>query len=84
MGEIPEITRNEYALIVPSEKNLDWLPDPDATLHSLGEMDNTPYGDIRVYYMGTSPEVMKIPPKRYEFFGYRRGHVEKDQLALKP
>ncbi len=84
MGQISGISGNEYALILPSAKNPDWIGDPDATFHPLGEMEGTPYGDVRVYYTGTNPEILKIPPKRYKFFGNQRGHVETDQLALKP
>jgi hypothetical protein len=86
-GRMPvpvDIAGKDYALITASKKNPDWMEDPDARYHLLGEMDGTPYGDIRVYYTGTDSEVAAIRSRRYEFFGNHRGYVEVNPEALRP
>lgn len=53
----------------------------DAKYHLLGELEDTPYGTIRVYYTGTNPEYLALTPKKYKFFGRARGYVSDEQLA---
>jgi hypothetical protein len=72
---------NEYALLVPSRKAEAWLGDSAGKYHLLGEMENTPYGDIEVYYTGTNPQYLALAPQRYQFFGVRRGFVSEEQVA---
>jgi hypothetical protein len=83
MGEPLDIAGKDYALIFPSKKNPEWCPDPDSYFHFLGEMDATPYGDMRVYYTGSNPELMRVAPRRYQFFGNRPGYLEQSPLAVK-
>jgi 4-amino-4-deoxy-L-arabinose transferase-like glycosyltransferase len=75
MGEPLDIAGKDYALIIPGD-NHEWIRDPNASYHFLGEMDDTPYGDIRVYYTGSNPELIRLQPKRFQFFGSRRGYVD--------
>jgi hypothetical protein len=72
---------HEYALLVPSHKAESWLGDSAGKYHLLGEMENTPYGDIEIYYTGTNPEYLALAPQRYRFFGVRRGFVSDEQVA---
>ena len=44
----------------------------------LGEMWNTPYGNLLIYYTGTDPRYLAIKPKRYEFFGEMGGYTPRD------
>lgn len=76
-----DLDNNEYALLVPSRKADAWLGDSARKYHLLGEMENTPYGDIEIYYTGTNPQYLALPPQRYRFFGVRRGFVSEEQVA---
>ena len=49
--------------------------------HLLGELSRTAYGSLLVYYTGNDPQFMTPAPKRYYFFGHRRGYVTGEQLA---
>jgi hypothetical protein len=71
----------EYALLVPSHKAEAWLGDSAGKYHLLGEMENTPYGDVEIYYTGTNPQYLALAPQRYRFFGVRRGFVSEEQVA---
>ena len=75
MGDPLDIAGKEYALIIPGE-NHERIRDPNAFYHFLGEMDDTPYGDIRVYYTGSNPALKRLEPRRFQFFGNGRGYVE--------
>ena len=44
-------------------------------------MENTPYGNMRVYYTGADARFRSITPKHYEFFYGWRGHVSAEQIA---
>jgi hypothetical protein len=48
----------------------------------LGELHNTPYGNLAVNYTGVDPKYLALPPKSYELFGRWRGHVGDEQIAL--
>lgn len=78
MQYLDDIVNKDYALIVPSRKADVWLGGPASNYHQLGSMENTPYGDIEIYYMGTDPRYRELAPKRYRFFGVRRGFVSQD------
>ena len=75
MADRIDIDGNDYALIMPGDQHPVWLKDAEANYHLLGELLNTPYGDFRVYYTGTDARYRALAPKRYQFFGKRRGHV---------
>ncbi len=46
--------------------------------HLLGEMRNTPYGNLVIYYTGNDPNYLALTPKRYQFYGELRGHTSID------
>ncbi len=81
MKEALDIDGKEYALVT----RLNALPErsrPDADsdeagprdYHLLGEMRETPYGNLLIYYTGNDPRYLTLAPKRYQFFGELRGH----------
>ena len=41
----------------------------------LGELNQTAYGTFRVYYTGSDPRYVTLPPKSYQFFRRERGLV---------
>lgn len=72
----------EYAMIVAPEKSSYWVEALAANHHYLlGELSNTPYGDLEVYYTGTDPRWLSAVPLRYQFFGKRRGFVSEAALS---
>jgi hypothetical protein len=78
MQYLDDIVNKDYALLVPSRKAEAWLGGSAGNYHMLGSMDDTPYGDIEIYYMGTDPRYRALAPKHYRFFGVRRGFVSQD------
>jgi len=74
MQDNVDIDGKEYAMIVDPRIASQWL-ETIATNHNhlLGELNNTPYGDLQVYYTGTDPRWLALAPLRYQFFGKRRG-----------
>ncbi len=43
--------------------------------HLLGEMRETPYGNLLVYYTGIDPRYQTLGPRRFKFFDEQRGYV---------
>lgn len=78
MQYLDDIENKDYALLVPSRRADAWLGGSAGNHHLLGSMDDTPYGDIEIYYMGTDPRYRVFAPKHYRFFGVRRGFVSQD------
>lgn len=83
MKETLDIDGKEYALVT----RLNALPERSRTdadsdeagprnYHLLGEMRETPYGNLMIYYTGNDPRYLSLAPKRYQFFDELRGHVE--------
>lgn len=71
----------DYALIT-RRKNADfWAKDLDEQYHLLGELADTPYGNLQVYYTGVDPHVRAIEPQRFYFLHDWRGHVTNKQIA---
>lgn len=68
-----DIDGKEYALVTRPNA----LPERDgaASFHLIGEMWNTPYGNLLIYYTGADPRYLAIKPKRYEFFGESGGYA---------
>jgi len=67
-----------YALIMANASQRArsrWTKEFDEKYHLLGELKDTAYGDIKVYYTGNDERFLKIPPKQIQFFGNRRGHI---------
>ncbi|HVG19593.1 MAG TPA: glycosyltransferase family 39 protein [Blastocatellia bacterium] len=79
-----DIDGKEYAVMMPSAYHKNRLPgtrELDAKYHLLGELKDTPYGAIRVYYTGANPDYLARQPEIYYFFGQHRGHVSQEQVA---
>ena len=70
-----DIDGKDYALVT----RLNALPERAGNVagdyHLLGEMWNTSYGNLLIYYTGTDPHYLAIKPKRYEFFGELSGYT---------
>jgi 4-amino-4-deoxy-L-arabinose transferase-like glycosyltransferase len=80
-----DIDGKDYALVtrlnaLPEKRKLpDSNEDQAEAYHLLGEMRDTPYGNLMIYYTGTDPRYLALAPKRYQFHGDLRGHVSVDQ-----
>jgi 4-amino-4-deoxy-L-arabinose transferase-like glycosyltransferase len=77
-----DIDGKEYALIVNPRIAQRWLTRiANNNHHLLGEMTNTPYGNLQIYYTGADSRWLALKPVRYQFFGKWRGHLSEDQIA---
>lgn len=82
MKEDLDIDGKDYALVTRPNFSLERAPkredsSAEARLgdyHLLGEMRETPYGSLLIYYTGKDPRYLGLAPKRYQFFGEWRGH----------
>jgi hypothetical protein len=84
MADNVDIDGKNYAVLMPAAYHKNRLLETrelDAKYHFLGELKNTPYGAIRVYYTGTNPNYLALQPKNYHFFGQHRGYVSEAQVA---
>jgi hypothetical protein len=63
-----DINGKEYALVTRPNAMPDRQVDGGG-YHLLGEMKNTPYGNLLIYYTGSDPRYLEMKPKRYQFFG---------------
>jgi hypothetical protein len=73
MNDVIDIDGKDYALIRRNKRGGDAAETSEEGYHLLGEMSNTQYGNIVVYYTGTDPRFLTLAPKRYRFFGELRG-----------
>lgn len=69
-----DIDGKDYALVKRAKRGFDALESTDEKYHLLGQMSNTPYGNIVVYYTGTDARYLSLEPKRYRFFGELGGY----------
>lgn len=76
-----DIAGKDYALIVATKKSASWMRNPETAYHLIGTMDNTAYGDMRVYYTGVDPSYLSLPLKSYQFFYPWSGSISDEQLA---
>lgn len=81
-----DLEGKNYALVtrlnaLPERVRGDSDPDEGRSggYHLLGEMRNTPYGNLMIYYTGDDPNYLALSPKRYQFYGELRGHISIDQ-----
>lgn len=82
MQDNVDIDGKEYAMIVDPRIANQWLESLAANHnHLLGELNNTPYGDLQVYYTGTEPRWLTLAPLRYQFFGRRRGFASEAAVS---
>src|SRR5262249_6990939 len=74
-----DIVGQEFAVIIPSGREPEWPDSFFGSFHLIGRMDNTPYGDLRIYYTGTDSSYLSRTPKYFRFFGNRAGYsIEPD------
>jgi hypothetical protein len=82
MQDNVDIDGKEYAMIVDPRIASQWIDTIAADHnHLLGELNNTPYGDLQVYYTGTDPRWLALAPLRYQFFGKRRGFTSEAAVS---
>ncbi len=70
-----DIDGKDYALVTRPNALPERVGDSAVGYHLLGEMWNTPYGNLLIYYTGADPRYLAIKPKRYEFFGELGGYT---------
>jgi len=75
MKDDVDIDGKDYALVKRAKRGFDALQSADEKYHLLGQMSNTPYGNIVVYYTGTDARYLSLETKRYLFFGELRGYT---------
>ncbi|MGA9771895.1 MAG: glycosyltransferase family 39 protein [Blastocatellia bacterium] len=84
MMESLDIDGNEYAVMMPfayHKNRVATTKEFDTKYHLLGELNNTPYGTIRVYYTGKNTDYLALAPKTFQFFGRARGYVSEARLT---
>ncbi|MEK6287967.1 MAG: hypothetical protein AABO57_19790, partial [Acidobacteriota bacterium] len=75
MTDDVDIDGKDYALVKRAKRGFDAAERTDEKYHLLGQMSNTPYGNILVYYTGTDARYLSLEPKRYHFSGELRGYT---------
>src|SRR6185369_1501238 len=80
MKEDLDIDGKDYALVTRPNFSLDRDAkregeDSLRDYHLIGEMRETPYGSLLIYYTGKDPRYLALEPTRYQFFGDWRGHA---------
>jgi hypothetical protein len=70
-----DIAGREFAVIVPVGREPEWPASVLDSFHLIGEMDDTPYGNLLIYYAGTNPSYTGLRPERYRFFAQRAGYT---------
>ena len=73
-----DIDGKDYALVTRLNALPERAGNAAGDYHLLGEMWNTPYGNLLIYYTGTDPHYLAIKPKRYEFFGELGGYTSRE------
>jgi len=69
-----DIAGQEFAVIVPAGREPEWPASVLDSFHLIGEMDDTAYGDLRIYYAGKNPLYTSLRPRRYRFSGLQAGY----------
>jgi 4-amino-4-deoxy-L-arabinose transferase-like glycosyltransferase len=81
MKEALDLDGHEYALITRpnvaarTTEHASSLELADAKFHLLGEMRETPYGTLLIYYTGRDPRILALAPRRFQFNGLQRGRM---------
>jgi hypothetical protein len=75
MGDPVDIVGNEFALIAAPGRQSDWVKALSSNIHFLGELDDTPYGNLLIYYTGNNPAYSGATPKRFRFSGNKAGNT---------
>jgi 4-amino-4-deoxy-L-arabinose transferase-like glycosyltransferase len=87
MKDAVDIDGKDYSVILPNAKlnaRGVWKSELEEKYRLLGELRNSVYGDVLVYYAGVDPRYLATPPQIYYFFGERRGHYTDEQLVRAP
>jgi 4-amino-4-deoxy-L-arabinose transferase-like glycosyltransferase len=74
MMDALDISGKEYALI-RRKGSREELRELEERYHLLGDLEDTAYGNLRVYYTGSNPALLSLPPRKYTFFRERRGYT---------
>jgi hypothetical protein len=82
MPEAADIDGKDYALVSQPRKLHNLGQDLDQKYHLIGELFDTPYGSLAVYYTGSDPRYLSLPLRRYYFFRKLGGHVSDEQIAV--
>ena len=69
-----DIVGQEFVVIVPVGREPEWPASVLDSFHLIGEMDDTAYGDLLVYYAGKNPLYTSVRPGRYRFSGLQAGY----------
>jgi len=80
MKDDVDIDGKDYALVRRSKRGAEATETSPEGYHLLGELANTAYGNLVVYYTGTNSRYLALPPKRFRFFG-ELGGVEIVQFS---
>jgi len=81
MMDALDIDGNDYALILHRKHVATWPVNLDERYHLIGELRETAYSDLLIYYTGADPQLRAAAPLRYYFFDGWRGHVTEPQIA---
>lgn len=87
MKEALDLDGNEYALITRpnvvarTAERASSIELADEKYHLLGEMRETPYGTLLIYYTGNDPRILALAPKRFQFNGLQRGRTVLNESA---
>jgi 4-amino-4-deoxy-L-arabinose transferase-like glycosyltransferase len=81
MMDLVDIDGKDYALLTRHKNPEHWENELTKTRHLLGELRNTPYGNLAVNYTGVDPKYLALQPRSYDLFGQWRGHVTDEQVA---
>jgi 4-amino-4-deoxy-L-arabinose transferase-like glycosyltransferase len=73
-----DISGKDYALVIRPNALPESSSETPFNYHLLGEMWNTPYGNLLIYYTGEDPRYLAIKPKRFDFFGERAGYTSRE------
>jgi 4-amino-4-deoxy-L-arabinose transferase-like glycosyltransferase len=81
MKEALDLDGNEYALVTRPNvaargaERANSIEMADEKYHLLGEMRDTAYGTLLIYYTGRDPRILALAPKRFQFNGLTRGRM---------
>jgi hypothetical protein len=87
MKEALDLDGKEYALITRpnvlarGDERASPLEMAAGKYHLLGEMQETAYGTLLIYYTGHDPHILALAPKRFQFYGLRRGRLQLSETA---
>lgn len=81
MAGAVDIDGKDYALVSRPRNLRNLAEDVDQKYHLIGELFDTAYGTLAVYYTGSDPRYLSLAARRYYFFNELNGHVSDEQIA---